>query len=281
MIIKKVFNNNVVLAKDAGKEVVVMGKGIAFQKKTGDEIKADIVERTFVLENEQLTSQLAHLVQEIPAEHLEVTHAIIDVAKKKLNVQLSDSIYIALTDHISYALQRAKEGIPYSNTLLWEIKKYYQAEYQVAQEAIQMIERQTGVALGEQEAGAIAMHFVNAQQSSGAMNETVMMTKVIADTLNIVKYHFGLTLDETTVNYNRFITHLRYFAYRLAQNDQHSEDDEFLFEQVKKKYPDAYQCALKVEQYVSKNYSRTLTKDELIYFILHIHRVTAREKRIT
>ncbi|UYX55545.1 CAT RNA binding domain-containing protein (plasmid) [Bacillus thuringiensis] len=33
MLIKKVFNNNVALVNRTGTEMIVMGKGIAFQKK--------------------------------------------------------------------------------------------------------------------------------------------------------------------------------------------------------------------------------------------------------
>lgn len=46
MRIEKILNNNVVLTiNEAGQEVVVMGRGIAFQKKVDDEIEVDKVEK--------------------------------------------------------------------------------------------------------------------------------------------------------------------------------------------------------------------------------------------
>ena len=40
MIIKKIFNNNAILAKDSDKhEFVVMGCGIAFKKNVGDKVE--------------------------------------------------------------------------------------------------------------------------------------------------------------------------------------------------------------------------------------------------
>ena len=51
MKIGKVYNNNVVLAEagDAS-EVIVMGKRIGFQKRTGDAIDKSLIEKTFVIQ---------------------------------------------------------------------------------------------------------------------------------------------------------------------------------------------------------------------------------------
>ena len=38
MVIKKVLNNNAAIVLEGEKEIVVMGKGIAFQRKKGEEI---------------------------------------------------------------------------------------------------------------------------------------------------------------------------------------------------------------------------------------------------
>ena len=48
MIIQKVINNNVVSTFDSnGKEVILMGKGIGFRKKTGDELDKTKIEKIF------------------------------------------------------------------------------------------------------------------------------------------------------------------------------------------------------------------------------------------
>lgn len=50
MKIDKILNNNVVISKNGfGEEVVCMGKGLAFQKKIGDEISPEAVQKEFVL----------------------------------------------------------------------------------------------------------------------------------------------------------------------------------------------------------------------------------------
>lgn len=53
MIINKVINNNVLSTHDENnREIVLMGKGIGFQKKVGDEVAEDKIEKKFVLDSE-------------------------------------------------------------------------------------------------------------------------------------------------------------------------------------------------------------------------------------
>lgn len=50
MIIEKVYNNNVIqVTDDQGQELIVMGRGLGFQKKAGDAIDTSLIEKVFVL----------------------------------------------------------------------------------------------------------------------------------------------------------------------------------------------------------------------------------------
>lgn len=88
-----------------------------------------------------------------------------------------------------------------------------------------------------------------------------------------------MELDENSVNYERFLTHLRFFAVRFVRKEKLDESvDQFFFEQIQLKYPDAYACAKKITAYLSNQFNWELTKDEEIYLTVHIHRVTNRQK---
>ena len=50
MKIEKVLNNNVIQALDNNVEYIVMGKGLGFQKKVGNLVDKEKIEKTFVLE---------------------------------------------------------------------------------------------------------------------------------------------------------------------------------------------------------------------------------------
>lgn len=51
MVLIKALNNNTALVKENSKEYIVMGKGIAFNRKPNDEIPPSKVEKKYVLQN--------------------------------------------------------------------------------------------------------------------------------------------------------------------------------------------------------------------------------------
>ena len=62
MKIDKVYNNNVVLAKgDDGEEIIVMGRGLGFQKKPGEWIKPDKVEAIYRIDDKVTSNKLQEL----------------------------------------------------------------------------------------------------------------------------------------------------------------------------------------------------------------------------
>ncbi|KIL45280.1 PRD domain-containing protein [Jeotgalibacillus soli] len=134
--------------------------------------------------------------------------------------------------------------------------------------------------MNEDEAASIALHLVNSQTSENNMDEIVNVVKMVNDLLNIVKYHFQMAMDEDSVNYDRFLTHLRFFSWRLIRKEKTNinNEDDFLFQQVKRQYEKAYQCSVKMAAYVEKTYQWTISNDEKVYLTLHIHRVTSRQE---
>lgn len=260
-------------------EMILLGKGIAFQKKAGDEVDENKIDKKFVIDSDDSKAKFIELLREVPLNHLELTTKIIVAAESELATTFNDSIYIGLTDHINYALFRYKQGLQLSNALMWEVKKFYPKEFKAAMNALKTIEYYEGISFPEDEAGFIALHFVNAMQDDEGMNLTVQSTEVIQQILNIVKFHYCMELDESSLNYNRFVTHIRYFIRRLLSHEvyQHQED-EFLFLQVKEKYPQAYQCACKVQKYLETKFCVKITNEEMLYFMLHINRVAERVK---
>ena len=71
MVIIKVFNNNAVIARDAeNREIVLMGCGIAFKKKNGDEVDKQLIEKTFILKEKDASEKFKLLLEDIPIEHV-------------------------------------------------------------------------------------------------------------------------------------------------------------------------------------------------------------------
>ncbi|SEM55474.1 transcriptional antiterminator, BglG family [Mesobacillus persicus] len=280
MKINKILNNNVVVStNESNQEIVVMGRGLAFQKKVGESIDASKIEKTFVLETHGIAEKLAKILRDTSELYLNISSKIIESAQSELPYKLDEYLYVALTDHISFAISRHQQGIQLKNPMLWEIRKYYKQEYQVALRALAIIKIETGVELGEDEAASIALHLVNSQISGENMASAVQVTEMVNTILNIVKYHFKMELDESSVNYERFLTHLRFFAVRFIRKEKLEDTvDLFLYEQIQQKYLDAYRCTKKITTYLENHFKWSLSKDEEIYLTLHIHRVTNRHK---
>lgn len=276
--IEKVLNNNVVLAfNESDQEMVVMGRGIAFQKHPGDEIEEDKIEKTFVPEGQDVMEHLLSLYRDIDPDILEVATNVIKYAQGVLRARLSNHIYLTLPDHLSYAISRAKEGLDIKSPLTWEIKRFYKIEHEIGLKALELVEKNLNIQLPETEAAAIALHIVNARQDEQDLQVTIKMTEMVQDILNIVSYYYGTTFNEDSFQYTRFITHLQYFARRLLQQERKKPGDSFLYEQVKHKYEKAFKCTERINDYLSSSQGATLTTDEQLYLAIHIQRVTTEE----
>jgi beta-glucoside operon transcriptional antiterminator len=279
LLIDKIYNNNVVQSKDdQGHEIVVMGKGIAFGRKAGEKIEADKIEKTFTQIDRQMTSKLVSLLTEIPIDYFQLVEQIIKDAKIRLGKKLNDNLIITLTDHIFFATKRIREGIIVKNGLLWETKRIYPEEFAIGKQTLQQIEARYQVSLPEDEAAFIALHLINAQLGE-ELPTVVEMTKIMKNILEIVRMHFMIRLDEDSLNYYRFITHLKFFTQRLVTEKLYSDDqDDELFLLVKKKYPESYRCTEKIRRYIQTEYNYNLTNEELLYFTVHLERLIHNSK---
>ena len=279
MKIEKVINNNLVRSFNQQKqEVLVMGCGLGFKKTIGDEIDQTKIEKIYTMESEEKSNQLELLLEKMPIEYIQTANAIVEYAKISLSKNLNDNIYLTLTDHISFAIERQQKNIPIKNALLWEIRRFYNHEFLIGKEALNLIENHLHVCLPEDEAGFIALHLVNATIEGGSMDQTKEMMGIIQDITGIVHYHFNLQIKETSLNYERFITHLKFFVKRsfIGHQNIETQEDMNFFGMITKQYTKEYHCVLKVAEYMQRQHQITLTTDEMIYLTIHIHRITTK-----
>lgn len=273
MNIQKIINNNVISAVDEkNEEVVVMGRGIGFKAHVGDEIDETRVEKVFRIENETISRQFQEILENIPLEHMQLTAEIISRAKEVLSVKLNQSIYVTLTDHINFAIQRQKEGVRLKNALLWEIKEFYRSEYQIGQYAIGLLNEKLQIDFTDDEAGFIALHIVNAEYNT-SVNQTFAMTNMIQELLRFIQNEMGKEYNESSIHYERYLTHLKFLARRVCEHDLLPDDDMEFAASIEQKYPDAYECSRKVADYIEQNYNEKISEEEIMYLAIHIKRI--------
>ncbi|HYQ74593.1 PRD domain-containing protein [Cellulomonas sp.] len=275
MRVTKVFNNNVLLAADdAGAEVVLMGKGLGFQVHAGDAVRTADVERTFVAGGGTTPERIVALLEEIPAEDIDLTQRIVAEARDQLGTHITGHVVVPLADHISFALRRAREDVQISYPLQWEVLHLYPREVAFARRALELVRESTGVELPALEAVPLALHFVNAQFGAGELSRTVEMTEVFGAVLGIVRSRLGVELDEESIDVARFITHLRYLFVRQQQGAPPPDVQGVLLAAVRSQHPDSVAAAVAIQDLLRERYDWTVTGDEVLYLALHVARLT-------
>lgn len=274
IIIEKVINNNIISAYEkSGAEVIVMGRGIGFKKKQGEVVLADQISKIFRIKSRTLAEQFKELLANMPLERVRISDEIISHAKDHLKLKLNQSIYVTLTDHINFAIERVSQGIEPQNALLWEIKRFYPQEFQLGIYALELIQDRLDILLPEDEAGFIALHFVNAEYGTD-IRDAVKFPDQMQAIVDIVERDLGILLDESSLHYERFMTHIKFLIQRIYRKELLSSEDRELSLLMQRKYPREYQCSLKVAEYIMQATGSRLSEEEIMYLSVHIRRVS-------
>ena len=277
MKIKKVINNNILCVVDShGCERIVTGRGIGFGRHRGETLDEALIERSYRMEDKDAQRSLRDLVEKIPVEHLALTQELIGTIKNQIPQKLNESLLITLADHISFAIERKNAGVEFSNPLKGSIMAYYPSEYRLGQQCLQVVRERLGIALHEDEAAFIALHIVNAELNT-SMTEMYDITRLIEDVTRLVEYFYGKQFDRESLDFSRFVVHLRWFAQRLFQEkmlpDLEDEHDILFRQLIMRNCAAHYKCAQCIGQYVRNTWKKDLSGEELTYLTIHLKRI--------
>ena len=271
MLISKILNNNVVISEEDQEEVILMGRGLAFGRKVGQEIPDELIEKKYVLSENR-----RQLLMELPAEVMEMSDKIVSFAREKLQKKLKDSAFLAMADHIHGVLLRLEDDIYLKNFLMWDIKRFFPIEFEVGQFAKQLLSAYVSRELPDDEAAFMALTLVNAELENGdgtARDLTMMMEEI----MTIVKYSLEISLDEEDVYLERFMTHLKFFCERVLTDSSNRDlEDNDMFDLLKCKYPLAYETTRKIAEFLKQTRNYQTSEDEQLYLTIHLSRMKRR-----
>lgn len=271
MKVVKILNNNLVFARDdAGREVIVKGLGIGFHASRGDTVDESRIGQVFYPQEKQNIQQIQEFLLSIPAEYLNFVQEFVDGVKAAEDVSFNSSIYLSLSDHLLGTIKRYQEGISLENVLLLDIKRLYKKEYTWGEQMLLRVKEVFGVELPPDEAGFIALHFVNAEKNQSG-NDSYKIAAIVSDIQQTVKtYYSDLDFDDNSLYYQRFLTHLKYFAQRYLHQELQAEQDDSLFQLVSQQYREAYGCVKMIFLMMEERYGYQLSKEEMMYLTIHI-----------
>ncbi len=254
--VSRVLNNNVIQAKNLknGSEEILVGKGIGFGKKPGQEVdidKADI-DNAFLAYDKKMLYMCTNIIEE---------------AEKKLG-ELNPQLYVVLTDHISFAIERLKKGMEIHNPFLDEIKFLYEEEFKIGLEAKENISRTMGIDIVEDEVGFIALH-LNAARHHVDVKESVKNTRLIKELAGIIENSLGIKL-ENDFTYSRLVHHLRSTIERVDQGKMIVNP---ILDTLMKELKESVRIAMKLKEKIEKELNKPVSDDELAFMAIHIERL--------
>jgi len=269
--ILRVINNNVILVKEEPKEIelVLIGKGLGFSKRSGMRVRLDDeqIEKSFHTYYNNNKNEYLNLIEQMDDKIVELCSEIILVAQKNMG-KLSPRLYIVLTDHIGFAIERIKNGLEVQNPFIYEIKILYPKEYEIGLMAQKMIKEQVGIEINEDEVGFIALH-LNAARQNKEVKEALKDTILIKKMVNAIEEGLNVKIDNDTA-YNRLVNHFRGSFVRV-QNNVSVENP--LIKTIQKDLKDCYVISKKVGAIIKENLGCDIPEGELGYLAIHIDRI--------
>lgn len=273
-VIKKINNNFAICLDSNGTELIAFGTGIGFPKTPYILNDLSNVKRTYYGVN----NQYIHLLNELSEEIFVLTEKIVEMAQIEISSEIPSVSIFALADHISFAVERYKKKIQIKMPVYYDFKQFYKKELEVSTKAIALINAQLNVFLPKEEAIGIAMHFINSINNTDADKAYVFDERFIIKKLTeIIEQNFNLSINHDGMNYARFVSHIQYLLKRREGNALIQSDNNRVFTSIKIEYPKAHQCAIKMKYFLESTIHWRVSDEELLYLILHINRLCARE----
>ena len=271
-IIKKI-NTSAVLALDStGKEVIVLGKGLGFPAIPYELEDLSKIDRTFY----DVDPRYLGMITDIPQQILLASAEIAELAEDELECRVNPNLPFTLADHLNFAISRLRNGIDLTTPIAYDVRHLYPREFDLGRRSLAILHEMAGVMLPEYEAISVTMHIINAEAESSDLHNLMMTLKIIDQVEGIVERQMKITLDKDSYNYSRFATHLRYLVQRLESGKPVEAHGAEMLRPIAREYPDIYACALKVAEYFKGTWGWQCSDEEIVYLMMHIHRVWKR-----
>lgn len=271
MVIKveRTLNNNVIIANDEYEEMVLIGRGIGFNKKFGDEIQADEAEKVYKLIGQQDSSRYQTLLSMADEELFQTTFEAIELIDKRTAHKVDDRILLSLTDHLLFSIKRLKEGIEMRNPFINETRVLYPKEYHIAEEVVEMFNKKYHLKLPEAEVGFITLH-IHSSIYNRTMREMNIISEVVHQALIIIENGLNIKVDKSTLLYDRFVRHISFCVQRVMNGESAPYQKQF-DALLKEQHPICYNISIKIVKTIQNKLQQKVYDSEVVYLTMHIN----------
>lgn len=272
MIVKKVLNNNVIIAEhDVYQEVILIGRGIGFQKQKGDKLDNSSAEKIFILKDRVKQEQYKNLIPHMDEGTLNVIVDAFELIRKRTHSVLNEHFYVALTDHLLFSINRFVRGLTIKNPFLMETKTLYPDEFAIAAEVVDIVNKAANIKLPEDEIGFIALHIHSAVNDKD-LSEVNKHSRLIGELIQVIEMELELTIDKESIDYMRLVRHLRFAIERVNKGESFGEVPKIAI-LLQKEYPICYNLSLKLIKIMQNSLKKPIENAEAVYLTLHLQRL--------
>ncbi|MBT2832234.1 transcription antiterminator [Staphylococcus coagulans] len=276
--IKKVLNNNVLICQHQQSEVIIIGKGLGFNKKPGMTIQdQETIEKVFKLESKSEQDHYKMLIANTDERVLRVVIDSVQMIMTHFDLSHEESFVVSLTDHLIFALNRMENGQLITNPFLSETKYSYPEAYQIAKKVVTRINLQLNIDFPEDEVGFIALHIAS-QINDVEFGEMQTVPKLINNAIRMIEHDMGIEIPEASIPYQRFVRHIHFLLQRLKKGE--GTTIELNFENLlKAQYPLCYNIAVKIVKMIQSQIDVRVYEAEVAYLTMHIHQLSLASKK--
>ncbi|WNF23239.1 glucose PTS transporter transcription antiterminator GlcT [Mesobacillus jeotgali] len=275
--VKKGLNNNVLIADHPMfGEVILIGKGIGFNRKKGDRLEEGQAEKMFVLKDEKEQANYIKLLPFVENDLHEAIISAIELIKKRTSSQLNEHIHVALTDHLMFAVNRIAKGMEFKNPFLVETKTLYPTEFEIAKEVVQLIKEKSGVELPDGEIGFVALHIHSAVMNRN-LSDVNKHSQLVTKLVQMIEENLDIVIDKEGIDYTRLVRHIRFTIERVNNGEKVEEPEKFV-DLLKEEYPLCYNLSWKLIKVMQQTLKKQVFDAEAVYLTMHLQRLQKKGK---
>lgn len=262
----KIINNSAVIAQDKNEEVILLGKGIGFQKKENDVIDESVkIEKKYQLIKVENYNKNAKDKQMLPFIAL-----VIELMDKSTNYEFSYATMKSLTDHIAAMYLRIINNEDLENPFHYEIKALYSEDYKIGHQIGEEVYKRTGIKIPESELDFLTL-YVHKGNSNDEKAKMDTIHSIVYQVSSLLENKYNINLHKNSIDYSRFVMHLRFVTERIIRKE--SNPDINLKELFQNKFSKYNEVCQDIVHILEDELHTTITDDERVYLLIHIARL--------
>ena len=210
--IAKTLNHNsfIGVEEENNREYLVMGKGIAFGKKTGQRVQPGDDARIYSLTEMTERGNARTIVQGVSPLSLELASAVLDEAEKEFG-KIDRSIVFPMADHLDFAVRRIQNGEQISNPLTEDIKVLFYSEFKVAETLKTILRERLQIEIDDHEVGYVALH-IHSAIGDEKVSVAMQTARAVRECIDMIEKATGKPIDVLSLSYNRLMNHMKYMV---------------------------------------------------------------------